>query len=118
MANPNIVNVTSILGNTAVQALTTAAANVLTVASSSNTVVKLNTVSIVNYSANNISSNVMLVRSGSTFYMAGNISVPAQSTLVVVAKDTSLYLIEGDYLQASVSANTSAHVVASYESIS
>ena len=118
MANPNIVNVTTIYGNTALSALTTATANVLTNSSGSNSVYKLNDISISNYSAATITGNVMLNRSATAYYFAGNISIPAYSTLVVVGKDTGVYMIEGDVLQANVSANSSAHLIASYEQIS
>lgn len=117
MANPNIVNVTTIYGNTAVSALTTATGNVLTNASNSNNVIKLNSVTVANYGNTNITANVMLNRSSTVYYFAGNISVPSNSTLVVVGKDTGVYMIEGDVLQANVSANSTAHMIASYESI-
>jgi hypothetical protein len=38
--------------------------------------------------------------------------------LVVVGKDNGLYMIEGDVLQANASANTTSHIVSSYEQIS
>ena len=44
--------------------------------------------------------------------------VIATSTLVVVAKDTSFYMEEGDVLQINASANSSVHGVVSYEVIS
>ena len=117
MANPNIVNVTSIYGNTSVAALTTSTANIVTNAAASNNVVKLNLVSVSNYTNASITSNVMLNRSSTIYYLAGNIVVPANSTLVVTAKDTGLYMLEGDVLQANVSANSSASMVASFETI-
>jgi len=117
MANPNIVNVTTIYGNTAVAALTTATSNVVTNAAASGTVVKLNTVTVANYTSSAVTANVMLNRSSTTYYMAGNISVPANSTLVVLAKDTGIYMLESDVLQANVSANSSASMIASFETI-
>jgi hypothetical protein len=118
MANPNILSATAIYGNTAVAALTTVTANVVTNSASSNNVYKLNDVSISNYSSGTITANVMLNRSATIYYLAGNISVPAYSTLVVVGKDNGLYMIEGDVLQANASANTTSHIVSSYEQIS
>jgi len=44
-------------------------------------------------------------------------SVPANSALMVIAKDTVIYMEEGDFLQANASAS-SAHLTASYEIIS
>ena len=122
MAAPNLVNVISITAKTSVANLTNASfssANILTNAASSGQVCKLNDILVANYTANTISANVVFNKSGSgPFYLAGTISVPATSTLVVLGKDTCIYMEEGDVLQANVSANNSAHLVASYEIIS
>jgi hypothetical protein len=59
-----------------------------------------------------------LNRSSTNYYIGGNLSIPAQSTLVALAKDTSLYLEEGDVLQINSSANSSISMTASYEIIS
>lgn len=117
MANPNIVNVTSITGQTALAALTTATANIVTNAAASGTVLKLNMVTLANYTTSNVYCNVMINRSSTTYYQLGNVAVPAQSTMVVVGKDTVTYMLEGDVLQANVSANTSVSITASYEII-
>jgi uncharacterized membrane protein YcgQ (UPF0703/DUF1980 family) len=99
MAAPNIVNVSTIFGKTQYQQLTTTMANVITNDSTSGNVIKVNDISIANYTTSSIQSNVVVGRGSSVFYLAGNMAVPANSTLVVVAKDTSLYMEEGDYLQ-------------------
>lgn len=118
MANPNIVGVTTITGNTIVSNVTTVFSNVLTNASASNTVIKLNNLIVSNYTANNITTTVKLNRSAVDYYLAGFITVPANSTLVVMGKDTGIYLLEGDVIQANVSANVSASLIASFETIS
>lgn len=115
MAAPNTLSLTSVTLKTAMAALTTATANIITNSVSSNTVDKVNDIIVCNYSSSAISANVMINRSSVAYYVAGNISVPANSTLVVSGKDTAIYLEEGDVLQANVSANTAAHIVASYE---
>jgi len=84
----------------------------------SNTVVKINTVLVTNYSSATISANVDVFRSGSGYLMAGGISVPANSTLVVSGKDTAFYLIEGDSLRGNASSNSVAYISSSYEIIS
>lgn len=118
MAAPNIVNVTTITGKTAVANVTTVMANVITNAASSSTVVKLNNIILSNYSGSTVSANVILNRSSVNYYIGGNVSVPTQSVLVVLAKDTVIYLEEGDVLQANSSANSSISMTASYEIIS
>jgi len=117
MANPNIVNVTAIYGNTVLSNLTTVTANVLTNSAASGKVNKLNNVILSNYSNATVTANVVINRSASTYYLGGNISIPANSTLVLLAKDISLYQVEGDVLQANASANSSVTLTASYEEI-
>jgi len=115
MAAPNLISATTITGKTALSQLTTVTANIITNAAASGTVVKLNTVTLSNYTANTVTSNVMINRSSTAYYISGTISVPANSTLVLLAKDTTTYLEEGDVLQANVSANTAISMSASYE---
>jgi hypothetical protein len=117
MANPNIVNVTAIYGKTALATLSTDTANVVTNASASNVVLKMNNVILSNYSNATATANVVINRSTTTYYLGGNVSIPANSTLVLLAKDTSLYMEEGDVLQANASANTSITMTTSYEQI-
>ena len=118
MAAPNIVNVTTITANAAyIVANNAAMAGVLTNSTSSGSVIKVNSVLVTNYGANAITANVDVLRGADSYKLAGGVSVPANSTLVALAKDIILYLVEGDSLRANVSANT-AHITASYETIS
>jgi hypothetical protein len=118
MAAPNIVNVSTIYGKTQYQQVTTTMANVITNGSTSGNVVKVNDVLVANYTTSSIQTNVVIGRGSSVFYLAGNMAVPANSTLVVVAKDSSIYMEEGDYLQANASSATAAQISCSYEVIS
>ena len=94
MAAPNIINVTTITGKTALYGLTTGTANIITNSTGSNTVYKLNDIVISNYSASTCTANVMINRSSTAFFLAGNVSIPANSSLVVMGKDTTIYLEE------------------------
>lgn len=117
MAAPNIVNVVSMIGKTQYQQLTTSMANVITNGATSGNVLKVNDILIANYTTSSISTNVGIGRGTTVFYIAGNMSVPANSTLVVTAKDVSIYMEEGDYLQANASSATAAQITCSYEVI-
>ena len=64
----------------------------------------------------NISAS--LYRSTTEYKVAHLISVPAQGSLVVISKDTMVYLEEGDSLRLTSSANNFLHAVCSYEIIS
>lgn len=116
MAAPNIVNVTTITGKTSVLIANSTPANVVANPASSNNVLKINTVTVANYSNATITANVDIFRSSNSYLIVGNISVPANSTMVVSGKDTAFYLEEGDGLRVATS-NT-VHVISSYEIIS
>lgn len=116
MAAPNIVNVTTIYGKTNFAVLTSSTANVLVNSSTSGNVIKVNDLLIANQTSTISTSNVMIGRGTSLYYVAGTLTLPAYSTVSILAKDTSIYLEEGDYIQANVS--NSAHLVISYETIS
>jgi len=120
MANPNIVNVTTIQGKTAAVAVTTTATALVSNAASSNKIFKLNVLTIANIDgANAATVNVDIFKNQTTaFRLAQVIVVPAGSTLVVISKDTSVYLEENDSLRVTASANSRLEAVCSYEEIS
>jgi hypothetical protein len=118
MAAPNIVNVTTITGKTAVQAVSTSAANIIENAGSSGTVVKINGLIVSNVNGTAAATiNASVYRSTTEYKIAHLISVPAGATLVLLDKTTSLYLEEGDSLRLTASANSYLHAVSSYEII-
>ena len=116
MANPNIVNVTEIYGVTAVQAITTTATAVVTNASSSGKVIKVNALYISNVDGtNNQSVTVDLFRNSVAYHIAKTVIVPANATLDVVSK--AVYLQEGDQLRLTAGSNSKLQAVCSYEEI-
>lgn len=119
MANPNIVNVSDIRGKTAVQAVTTSESVIVNNAEGSSKVFKINSLTIANVDGvNSADITVVFNRLGTPYKIANTIAVPADSTLVVISKDTSIYLEEGDTLRCSASANGDLEAVCSYEEIS
>lgn len=124
MANPNIVNVTDIRGKTAVANLTTTNATlVVENVADSNKVFKINTLIVSNVDA---AANAEITVS---LYSAANIGgtptqiistavVPYDSSLVVISKDTSLYLEEDRSIGATANIANDLKVVCSYEEIS
>lgn len=119
MAAPNIVNVATITGKTAVANASTTATAFLSNGAASNQVLKINTIMVSNIDGvNDAIISVDLFRSSVSYYVARLITVPATSTLVVVSKDMGLYLEEGDSLRSLASANGDLQVVCSYEVIS
>ena len=119
MANPNIVNVTSIYGKTAVQATSTTPTDIVSNAAGSNTIVKINTLMVANVNGTAAATiTASVYRSTTEYKVAHVISVPAGASLVVLDKTTSIYLEEGDTLRLTASANSYLHAVCSYEILS
>jgi hypothetical protein len=117
MAAPNIVNVTTILGKTAVQQVTTSATAIVTNGAASGKVFKINALYIANVDGtNNADISVALHRSSVSYEIAHTVVVPADAVLDVISK--SIYLEEGDELRLTASANSDLEAVCSYEEIS
>ena len=122
MANPNIVNVASIYGNTSSTSLsTTSATSIANNSASSGTVLKINSIVVANTSASaaNITINVYSAASlgGTAFPIASAISVPANASLIVTDKTTSFYLLENQSIGATAGTAGSLVVTASWETI-
>ena len=119
MAAPNIVGVTTIRGNTEVLAVTTSATAIANNIPSSGKVYKINSLVVSNIdgtSAADITAD--LFRGGSAYSIASTITVPADASLVVVSKETAVYLEEGDALRCTASADGDLVAICSYEEIS
>jgi hypothetical protein len=118
MANPNIVNVTSILGKTAHVNLTTSSQSIVANAANSNKVFKINTIIVANVDGTAAADvTVNYNNAGTNFALASTISVPADSTLVILDKSSSIYLEEDDAIQALASATGDLVIHISYEEI-
>lgn len=120
MAAPNIVNVSAIYGKTVGAAVTTSLTSVLTNSSGSNKVFKINSIIAANIDGtSNADLSVTVYKNATTdYFLASTISVPADATLVVVGKETVIYLEENDSIRALANANGDLHIIISYEEIS
>ena len=124
MANPNIVNVTSILGENASVSLTsTSATSIVSNASASGKVLKINTLIVSNVDGTNacditINKYSAAALGGSAFAIASTVSVPADASLIVVDKTTSIYLKEDESIGATAGTANDLIVTCSWEEIS
>lgn len=119
MANPNIVNVSDIRGKTAVQTVETSLTAIVENTAASGKIFKINSLTVANVDSTNAADiTVDLFRSSTSYKIANTITVPADSSLVVISKETSIYLEEGDALRCSASASNDLQAVCSYEEIS
>tara|TARA_Y100000739_G_C20363716_1_gene353416 strand:- start:230 stop:598 length:369 start_codon:yes stop_codon:yes gene_type:complete len=119
MAAPNVVGVTSIFGKTVGAALgTTLTTNLLTCASDK--LLKINTILVSNVDGSN-DANVTVVfydsSATASYKIANVIKVPAGSSLVVLGKDSPLYLEESDEIRGGASAASDLEIIISYEEL-
>ena len=128
MANPNIVSVASIYGESIGEALTTTVTTpIMTVLA--NKLVKINFISVTNTHATTaVDVTIKVVKAGftsagigasednaGTFALASTVNLPADDVLIVV--DKPIYLMETDVLEGGASVAT-ADIFISYEVIS
>ena len=120
MANPNIVNISTINGKTHGQALTTSAANVVINPSGSNKIFKINSIVCANIDgANDADASVSVYKNqANEFFLVKTVNVPKDATLVVLSRDTGIYLEENDSIRGLASANSDIDIVVAYEEIS
>ena len=122
MANPNIVNVTSITGETDSGALTTTNTVLVANSAASGKVYKINTIIISNIDGTNDGAVTVGINSsaggaGTTTELASTVTVPADATLVVLDKNTTFYLEEDKSIVGLANANSTLEYVISYEVI-
>jgi len=125
MANPNIVSVASIYGESIGEALTTTVTtDIMTVTASK--LVKINFISVTNTHATTaVDVTIKVVKAGftsagigasednaGTFALASTVNLPADDVLIVV--DKPIYLMETDVLEGGASVAT-ADIFISYE---
>jgi hypothetical protein len=131
MANPNIVNVTQIFGQT--NYLTPANTSTLVLianTSGSGNVFKVNQIVAANQtnaaanvtvslftSGGTTSGNAVTRAAATTFDVTSNISVPAYASLIVVDKTTATYLLEDRAFVVQSGTNSAITFSVSYEQI-
>jgi hypothetical protein len=124
MSAPNIVNVTTITGKSAVVSLTgTSATLIVENPASSNKVFKINSLVVSNVDGTNAADITVSFFSednigGTATEIVSTVSVPADASLVVIDKNTSIYLEEDRSLGATAGAANDLKVIVSYEEIS
>jgi hypothetical protein len=123
MANPNIVNVTAIYGNNSLVSLTTTSATqLLSNAAASGKVYKVNSIVVSNVDGTNPADITINVYSqddigGTAFPIVSTLSVPADSSVIVVDKSTGIYIKEDQSIGATAGTASDLVVVSSWEEI-
>ena len=129
MSNPNIVNVTSILGTTTYYVPAGTAALVLVPnAASSGTVFKINQIVVANTTASAANATVAIYSNGAVaqgsapsggaaYPIVSAVSVPANASLIAVDKTTAVYLMEGHSITMTSGTASALVFTISYEVI-
>lgn len=130
MANPNIVAVTTITGNTTYFTPSgTTAVVLLPNAASSNKVFKINQIVVANTTGSAANATVSIYTngavaqgsapsSGTAYPIVSAISVPANASLIAVDKTTAIYLQEGTSITITSGTANALTFSISYEDIS
>jgi len=118
MAAPNIITATSIIGRTHAESITTSPQVILQNLSNSNEVLRVNVLYVVNISMNTATFTVDLYRNSVSYKLVYNLAVNQGSSVVAIAKDSSLYLEEGDDLRIVSNQAGVLQFVVSYEVMS
>ena len=129
MANPNIVNVTSILGTTTYLVPGGTSALVLIPnAAASGTVFKINQIVVANTTGSAANATVAVYSNGAqaqgnapaggtAYPIVSAVSVPANASLIAVDKTTAIYLMEGTSISVTSGTASSLTFTISYEVI-
>jgi hypothetical protein len=122
MANPNIVNVTTILGTTTFLTPANTTANVLlSNAASSGLVFKVNNIVAANTTGTAANTTVSIdnlaAGAGTDFPIVSAVSVPANASLITVDKTTCFYLMENQSIVVTSGTSSAITYTISYESI-
>ena len=123
MANPNMINVSSILGATTYLVPSTTAATTWTALTpAAGTVNKVDTIMATNVTAIaaaiTVSINSAISGGGTAYRLTYQTSVPGNSSLIVVDKSTMLYVGEAQSIVVTSGTTNSIEMVATYEAIS
>ena len=118
MASPDIIDVATINGAMVAGAVSNSAHDIVDVTAEHT--FKINTLAISNVDGTNdatISVSVSADNGSNYYHLAKTVTVPADSTVYIISKDTSIYLDETDLLRLQASAANMLEYVCSYETL-
>ena len=123
MANPNIVAVATINGNVKAAAVLTTIGEIVSNAASSGKIFKVNSLYVANIDGSasvdiTVNHFSQAALGGTAIAVASTIAVAADSTLVVVTKDSAIYLLENQSMGILASAAGDAVYTCSWDEIS
>jgi hypothetical protein len=117
MTAPNLLNITTVTGKTLAYNVTTIASTMVLNDVDSNNCIRINSLFVANIGVQIATFSVSFVRAGVIIKIAQSVSCDPGSSIVVIGKDTSVYLEEGDSLTIQGSTNGALNAVISYDVI-
>jgi hypothetical protein len=122
MANPNIVNVTSIYGNTSyLIPSTTSAATWTALTPAAGTVNKIDNIVASNVTASvatvTVAINSAAAGAGTNYRLIYQVPVPVNASIVIVDKSTAFYLGEAQSIVVTVGTASAIELTSSFEAI-
>jgi hypothetical protein len=122
MANPNIVNVTSIYGNTSYLIPSSTSATTWTALTpASGTVNKIDNIVAANVTGSTatvtVAINSAAAGAGTNYRLVYQVPVPVNASIVVADKSTAFYLGEAQSIVVTVGTASAIELTASYEAI-
>ena len=122
MANPNILNVSSIYGNTSYLIPSTTSATTWTALTpSAGTVNKIDNIVASNVTASvatvTVAINSAAAGAGTNYRLVYQVPVPVNASIVVADKSTAFYLGEAQSIVVTVGTASAIELTASYEAI-
>mgnify|MGYP003137570550 CR=1 FL=1 len=119
MSAPNLATVSTITAKSVTADLTTIGANIVSNAADSGKLFKINNVVVSNIDGGSAATVTLRVSKSLTARdIYKGISVPVGSSLVLVDRNTAMYLEENDLIYMSASADNDLTVMINYEEIS
>lgn len=120
MAAPNLVNIQTCTPTTTALILTTGSQNVVSNSLASGKSYKINTILAANYTGSPATVTVNYYQNSDSIahHLVYQLSVAANTVLIVVDKSHPIYLQEGDIIQALSGTATAIDLTVSYEVLS
>jgi hypothetical protein len=118
MAAPNLITTTSIIGKTKAEWVPASLTAILTNPANSNQSWRINVLYVTNLGIADSTVTVDIYRGTTSYKLANIIPVPVGNSLIVIAKDTSIYLEESDSLRIAAASAGVLQYVVSYEIMS
>jgi hypothetical protein len=119
MAAPNLLNTNTITAKSVFAELTTSDTDILENTAFSDKVYKINNIIISNIDGTNPADvTVSVNKNGTAYKIASTISVPNDATLILIDRNTAIYLEENDKISALAGANSDLNIMINYEELS